>query len=155
MAKTGNKKDQQEHAEKSIGYKLTNEQFWAALEDANGLYSKCVELVKELYGIDISRQAVEQRATRNDESKARLKEIRQKVVDHAENRLFELVNHYDGNVSMKAIQLILKSKRAKDRGYNDKVEHEHTGEMSIKTVIVKTVAAGAKLASSERDVSED
>jgi len=93
--------------------KVTDEQFWSALAENCGLYSKTMRAIKKQYGIDITRQAIKERAERDQ---ARLDDIRDSVVEVAEDGIFSLAKDKSKYIRLEACSLIART-LGKNRGW--------------------------------------
>lgn len=85
-----------------------------------------IRVLKKEYGIEISRNAVYKRIRTNPSLSESVNEALENLKDIAEHELAR--NITQGN--MTAIMFFLKTK-AKDRGYVEKVEQEHSGELKV------------------------
>ena len=102
-------------------HKINDGEFLEALQICGGLQQKTADYISEKYGIKYTRWAVHDRIKRK--FKDEVKNIKEGNLDRAEFELFKLMESYDENVKLKAIQFYLKS-NGRDRGYGDKIEHE-------------------------------
>ena len=100
--------------------KLTDKQFWTILREGAGIYGRTVRLIKKSYDIDISRQAVRERAKKRPDE---LKDIKEECVDIAEEGLHTLMRSKNESVRLKAVQLYLKT-IGKKRGYVERQEFD-------------------------------
>jgi len=107
--------------------KLTDQQFLAILRENAGLFAKTAQAIREKFKIDYTRQAVRQRAL---DHKDELEDIEEEALDVAEEGMLSLSKSLDEDIKFKACQFILKTK-AKKRGYVERQEIEHSGELGI------------------------
>lgn len=98
--------------------KISDEQFLSALRESAGLCTQTAKLIKKLYGIDYTRQAVHDRAKKHPDE---VKDIKEQIKDRAENGLLSLFESENEQVRLKALELYLKT-QARDRGYVQKQE---------------------------------
>lgn len=112
--------------------KLSDEKFFACLREASGIFGHTSHLIKKNYNIDISRQAVRERALNNLEE---LEDIRQQSIDLAEYGLLSLMRSKNERIKFKAIEFFLKMK-GKERGYTDKVEVSFDNKNNIELSLV-------------------
>jgi protein-tyrosine phosphatase len=106
--------------------KVTVEQLKSALIRTYGHVLPAIRVIKKEHDIDISRNAVYKRMQKHPSIKEAVDGALENLKDIAEHELAR--NITQGN--MTAIMFFLKIK-AKDRGYVEKVEQEHTGEVKI------------------------
>ena len=97
--------------------KVTNEELIAAIKGSAGNISVIVGRIKEQYGIQVTRQAIEWRRDNDEEIAEALKLERERTKDFVENKFFEQVK----NGNMTAIIFFLKT-QCKDRGYSERKE---------------------------------
>jgi len=107
--------------------KLTDPQFWAILREGAGIYAFTVRLIKKEYGIDISRQAVRDRALKKPDL---LKDIKEENIDVAEEGLHSLMRSKNEAVRLKAVQLFLKTQGI-ERGYVERQEVDIDANMNF------------------------
>lgn len=106
---------------------LGETEFLTILRENGGLYAKTAKAITELTGISISRQAVYQRAQNYPEV---LKDIKEEIIDGAEDGLADLMKCDDNRIKLEAIKLYLKT-QAKSRGYVEKQEVDLSGSINI------------------------
>lgn len=106
---------------------LGETEFLTILRENGGLYAKTAKAISELTGIPISRQAVYQRAQNYPEV---LKDIKEEIIDGAEDGLADLMKCDDNRIKLEAIKLYLKT-QAKSRGYIEKQEVDLSGSINI------------------------
>lgn len=106
---------------------LGETEFLTILRENGGLYTKTAKAISELTGISISRQAVYQRAQNYPEI---LKDIKEEIIDGAEDGLADLMKCDDKRIKLEAIKLYLKT-QAKSRGYIEKQEVDLSGSINI------------------------
>jgi hypothetical protein len=102
-------------------------EFLTILRENGGLYAKTAKAITELTGVSISRQAVYQRAQNYPEI---LKDIKEEIIDGAEDGLADLMKCDDNRIKLEAIKLYLKT-QAKSRGYVEKQEVDLSGSINI------------------------
>jgi len=107
--------------------KLTNQQFWAVLRESAGLYSRAVRLFKKEYDVDISRVSVRERALKD---KDQLADIKEQNLDIAEEGLHTLMRTNNEAVRLRAIDLYLKT-QGKSRNYVERQELEVDGDFNL------------------------
>jgi hypothetical protein len=107
--------------------KLTDEAFLSILRENGGLYAVTAKAISETYAVTYTRQAVRQRALEHPEE---LKDIEEEMADIAEEGLQSLMKDQDPRIKIDAIKFYLKTK-GKKRGYVERTEIEHSGEMGI------------------------
>jgi len=98
--------------------RLSNKEFWDALIESGGLFARCSRLIKEKHGVEITRQAIRQRAEKMPE---RLFEITEISLDNAEEQLLQLFESKNERIRLKAVEFYLKNK-GKARGYAERTE---------------------------------
>ncbi len=113
--------------------KLTNQQFWAGLRESAGLYSRAVRLFKKEYDVDISRVSVRERALKDPDQ---LADIKEQNLDIAEEGLHTLMRTSNEPVRLRAIDLFLKT-QGKSRGYVDRHELEVDGNLNLVVEYIK------------------
>jgi len=106
---------------------LGETEFLTVLRENGGLYAKTAKAISEMTGIPISRQAVYQRAQNYPEV---LKDIKEEIIDGAEDGLADLMKCDDNRIKLEAIKLYLKT-QAKSRGYVEKQEVDLSGSINI------------------------
>ena len=106
--------------------KVTVEQLKSALIRTYGHVLPAIRIIKKEHGIDISRNAVYKRMQKHPSIKEAVDGALENLKDIAEHELAR--NITQGN--MTAIMFFLKTK-AKDRGYVEKVEQAHSGELKL------------------------
>lgn len=94
---------------------IPDKQFWGILRQCAGNITECRDEILKQTGIQMSRQAVHQRATRQMEQ---LNDIRDEAVDAAEAGLMTLMKSKNQTIKIKAIELFLKA-YGKKRGYGN------------------------------------
>lgn len=95
-------------------HKLTDKEFWAILRKNGGIFYRTARAIAEKYAIDFSRQAVQQRANKKPK---RLHDIKEQVIDIAEEGLQGLLTSEDEKIKLASIKYYLDS-QGKKRGYN-------------------------------------
>ncbi len=125
--------------------KITDQEFLAILRKNAGLYARTVRAIKAEFGIVISRQGVRQRALTFPEE---LEDIAQEGCDIAEEGLTDLMRSASDRIKLRAIEVFLKAK-AKDRGYYNRTQFEHTGNIGhthsqIKEIPLEDLSKGAR-----------
>lgn len=103
-------------------FKVTDEQFWAAMEEAGGICSKAAKIIEKEFDVTFSRQAAHKRAKEDPE---RHMMIREKIVDIAEEGLLSLLQSEDEKVKAQMAKFAL-STLGKHRGFVEKQEVDHT-----------------------------
>ena len=106
--------------------KVTTKLLKATLIKTYGHVLPAIRVLKKDYGIDTSRNSVYKRIRNNPSLKEAVNEALENLKDIAEHELSR--NITKGN--MTAIMFFLKTK-AKDRGYVEKVEQAHSGELKL------------------------
>jgi hypothetical protein len=106
---------------------LGETEFLTVLRENGGLYAKTAKAISEMTGIPITRQAVYQRAQNYPEV---LKDIKEEIIDGAEDGLADLMKCDDNRIKLEAIKLYLKT-QAKSRGYVEKQEVDLSGSINI------------------------
>lgn len=102
--------------------KLTHEEFFACLRASAGLYARTVRTIKKEFNVDLTRQAVQQRALLHPEI---LEDILDENIDIAEEGLQGLMRSDDERIKLKACEIYLKTIGRK-RGYVERTESEVT-----------------------------
>ena len=108
-------------------HKISHEQFFAALRENAGLYSRTARAIEAQFNIKYSRQAVQQRAEKYPEI---LEDIQQENLDMAEEGLVSVMRSRSESVRLDAIKFFLKTK-GKKRGYVEKTETDVNLKMDI------------------------
>lgn len=119
----------------SNGKKISDEQFLSILRENAGLFAMTAKAISDQFGIEYSRQAVRKRATAK-KFKAELEDIRQEVLDIAEDGLQTLMKSPKESIKLRAIEIFLKTK-GKERGYSERHEITGAGGEQIVGVVVK------------------
>lgn len=122
------------------GRKLTDEQFWDLMYEGAGIYARVARLAKSTYNVDITRQAIKQRAERDRE---KLQDVKESSVDTAEEGLQRHMRSKNEQVSLKACIFVAET-QGKDRGYTKK--REYSGNMQLDV----TEATGFKIKRKKR-----
>ena len=119
--------------------KVTQHQFEEAIRKTGGLYSASVNYIKKKWGVDITRQAVKDRAEKSPEL---LNEVREAAKDKAESVVFDCMSDKNSTVKFKAATYYL-DRLGADRGYEVKstVDHTTKGEKINKEVHVTSEEA--------------
>ena len=104
--------------------KLSDKEFLAVLRESAGLYSRTVRMIKKVYDIDISRQAVRERALKHPEE---LEDIREENIDIAEEGLHGLIRSRNENIKLRACETYLKT-IGRTRGYVEGLDLTTKGE---------------------------
>lgn len=107
--------------------KATDEQFWDAIEKSGGILAHAVRYLWDKYAIQMTRQSVWERATKQ---KHRLHQIRETNIDRAEAALLRNLNADDPKVRQRAAEFILKT-LGKTRGFVERTEHTVTGDLGV------------------------
>jgi hypothetical protein len=99
-------------------HKVADVVFWQVFAECGGAYAATARALVRMYpGLSYSRAAVQLRAMRYPE---KLKEVRDKIVDDAEEALHDIIND-DADAFGKAARvraaMYVLDKRGKDRGY--------------------------------------
>lgn len=114
----------------------TNQQIIDALRDAQGMVAVAAR------SLGVSRQTVYNRMEKSAEVREAFEEAREFTTDRAETKLFEAIEKGEGW----AVCFYLKC-QAKDRGYIEKQQHEHSGKdgepIEVRTVRVPEKAQDA------------
>ena len=99
--------------------KFTNEQFFSCLRENGGIYARTARKLEELYGIDITRQGVKDRADKHPEIMA---DIKDELIDIAEDSIVGLMRQTkDRRIQLDATKTFLKA-MARHRGWGEKHE---------------------------------
>jgi len=99
--------------------KLSDNEFFAALRESAGLFSRTVRYIKKEYDVDITRQSVHTRAHKRPDI---LKDIEEQNIDVAEEGLHSIMRSKNESLRLKACLEFL-SYKAKERGYIKTVEN--------------------------------
>ncbi len=103
--------------------KISDELFWEALSKSAGIYARTADYIKRQYDVDITRQAVAQRAKMYPD---RLEDVRNAIVDVAENVIIGIMEDAKTkrvDIKMRAAEFVLlKSPWGKKRGWSDRNE---------------------------------
>jgi hypothetical protein len=98
---------------------LSNRQFWALLRDNAGLYARTARKALEVHQVTISRQAIKDRAEKDPD---KLADIREETVEVAEDGLISLMRqNEDKRVKLEATRTFLKA-QGRSKGWGDKVD---------------------------------
>lgn len=96
--------------------KIREVDFWQVMEETGGRFSMAVDLIKERFGVSITRQSVHARANKKPE---KLREIEERKLDIAEDTIFDLMqNGQNENARLKAAETYIKYK-GHVRGYTE------------------------------------
>jgi len=95
--------------------KISDADFWLVLREAGGLFSRAVRMFESELGVEITRQAVSQRAKKSPEL---LADIDEETLDITEETIIGILrsSKTDTNSKLKAAGMLL-SARGKKRGY--------------------------------------
>lgn len=107
--------------------KISDKEFLAILRECAGLYARTARMIESEFGIKYSRQAVRARA---EQFREELEDIEQQNIDIAEEGLHSLMRSKNERVRLRAIEMYLKTK-GKKRGYIERQEVDHSGNVSI------------------------
>lgn len=116
--------------------KISDEQFLSILRENCGLYARTARAITEQFGIPYTRQAVRAKA---ENFPAELADILEENLDVAEEGLMSLMKSDNETVRLKAIELYLKT-QGKKRGYTEKTEVEHSGEIGNPQIIFQDIS---------------
>ena len=105
--------------------KITIKRFKKALTGTAGVYASIAQ------NLDADRSTVSKYLLRHPEMMQFVEQEREKMIDLAENKLFKKIN----NGEWLPTQFFLKTK-GKDRGYVEKHEVEHSGEIDNKLEVI-------------------
>jgi hypothetical protein len=108
----------------TINTLINDKQIIAALWQTQGLLYPAAKL------LGIHRSTLSDRIEKSKTLAAEIEQVRQSVIDLAENRLFELISQW----SIPAIIFFLKTK-AKDRGYVERIEHAGSSDRPFEIVV--------------------
>lgn len=129
-------------------HKISDIDFWTCMYKSYGIMSRAVKVIKRDFQIDITRQAVHDRATKD---KAKLQECREAIVDLAEETIIDVSITGNKKERLDASKTILKT-LGRSRGWDEKIAIEHSGEMIVKSVKVEHLTTGVPLASNENEI---
>lgn len=129
-------------------HKLSDADFWSAMYEAYGICNRAVRVIKHRFKIDMSRQAINERANRYPE---KIKECREMIIDLGEETIIDVSIKGSKKERLDAAKSILKT-LGKSRGWDEKLNIEHSGEMMIKSVKVEHLTTGVPLATNESDI---
>ena len=93
--------------------KISDKDFLAILRVNGGIFAKTARAIREQLGVEITRQAVRDRALKHPDE---LADIEEETADLAEQGLHELLRSDNEAIRFRAIDLYLKTKGRK-RGY--------------------------------------
>ena len=112
--------------------KITDEQFLSILRENAGLYARTAKAIEKQFGIQYSRQAVNQRAKSHP---GELQDIREQNLDVAEEGLHTLMQSKNESVRLRSIELFLKT-QGKNRGYSERqeIKYTHTEETGLENL---------------------
>lgn len=110
--------------------RLSDKEFLAILRENAGLYARTARAIRKQYDMPYSRQAVRDRAEKHPEVIA---DIDEENIDVAEEGLHSLMRSSNERVKLDSIKMYLKTK-GKGRGYIEKQQVEHSGEIGISKV---------------------
>jgi hypothetical protein len=120
--------------------KLTKKQFIQILTENAGLYNRTARAIEKQYGIELTRQAVRERAMKYPEI---LKEIQEENVDIAEEGLHSLMRSKNEPVRFRAIELYLKT-RGRSRGYvtesNLKIDFDQMSDDALQAIMDQLIS---------------
>jgi len=111
----------------SLNKRISDKEFFTILRENAGLFSRTARAIKKQFKIDYSRQAVRDRALKQPEI---LEDIKEDNIDLAEEGLHSLMRSKNENIKLRSIEMYLKT-QGKKRGYIEKQEIEHSGELPI------------------------
>lgn len=97
--------------------KVTDEMLKQAIKKNAGIVKGIIDSLKKEYGIEVSRNAIYNRKSRDKEIADAFTEAEENVADIAENRLITAINEGE----LKAVIFYLKTK-GKKRGYTERQE---------------------------------
>lgn len=129
-------------------HKINDIDFWTCMYKAFGIASRAVKVIKRDFNVDISRQAVSERANAD---KAKLQECRDMIVDLAEETIIDIQITGNKKERLDASKTVLKT-LGRSRGWDEKVSIEHSGEMIVKSVKVEHLTTGVPLATNENEI---
>lgn len=117
--------------------KVTDKEFWKYVESGLGVLFKVRKLMMD-DGIEISRQAIHDRCNKTKEAKAKLKSIREAIVDKAEHTMVALLDDKDKNIKKDAAKFVL-DRLGKDSGYSKRLQISDPNDepITIKVEIVE------------------
>lgn len=118
--------------------KVSDKQFWEALRKCLGNFSSTARYLKQQHGVNITRQAVSERAKRQED---RYNNILEGSLDYAEENLFRLMNSKNESVAVRATIYFLKT-RGKERGYTESSELKIEQQSPVITGFNYIVPAG-------------
>lgn len=111
--------------------KLTDAEWELFLRENGGLYARTARAIQKLKGVKMTRQEVKAWSDKHPDI---LQDIRDEVLDIAEEGLQGLIRSSTPNVKLRAIELYLKT-QGKGRGYVERNETEFVGNKKIKLVV--------------------
>ena len=118
--------------------KVDQSQFEEAIRKTGGLYSATAQYIKKKWKIDITRQAIKDRAEKNPEL---LEEVREASKDKAESVVFDIMTKSNDANRLKAATYYL-DRLGTDRGYINKSNVDHTTQGDkISSVVVSKESA--------------
>lgn len=103
--------------------KITEKQFWAILRANGGIFARTARVIEAQIGMNYSRQAVRDRASKKPEE---LADIEEHNTDLAEEVLHQLLKSGDEKIQADIAKFYLKTK-GKKRGYIETQKHELMG----------------------------
>ena len=110
--------------------KLSDEEFFAAVREAGGIYSRAVVLIKKKFGIDITRQSVRERCLSNPEI---MQDIKEQNIDVALEGLHSLLKSDDEKVKLGAVKYYLNN-QAKHLGFNEGNKEQPPTKLEIEII---------------------
>lgn len=129
-------------------HKINDVDFWTCMFKGYGILSRVIKIIKRDHNVEISRQALSERANKD---KAKLQECREAIVDLAEETIIEVSITGNKKERLDASKTILKT-LGRSRGWDEKINIEHSGEMIVKSVKVEHLTTGVPLATNENEI---
>lgn len=131
-----------------FNYKVDDQQFWQTLRRCLGNCSKAARVIKTEYGIEITRQAVHNRAQKNTDL---FNECRELLLDTAEEVMMNLMLGSNKAVAADMVKHVTKT-LGKTRGFVEKTEN--TTEVTVKSVSVQYIENHHTFASDETEIDD-
>lgn len=107
---------------KSASRKISHEQFFSILRENAGLFSRTARAITKQFGIQYSRQAVQDRARKYPEI---LADIEEENLDIAEEGLNTIMRSLSETIRLDAVKYYL-DRKGKKRGYQQKTATDIT-----------------------------